>query len=209
MTETPDPTVAALAVQLAALRGQVRMLTRRLDQAGLKGDLDLAARFEELARTVAMRSTQHPPEVRPRRTGWIWTARHTRLSSPSFADGSTRCCAPTTAATNCVTGSQSHIHVIWEGSPPSPPMASHLQRPAPRPPPCPGVLRPLATRHHAPRQRIHSGMCRPVRPVAGACCTTGQHDDSGRARPPRQQARRCSAISPAHAGPAAPRSSRQ
>ena len=48
MTETPDPTVAALAVQLAALRGQVRMLTRRLDQAGLKGDLDLAARFEEL-----------------------------------------------------------------------------------------------------------------------------------------------------------------
>jgi hypothetical protein len=29
------------------------MLTRRLDQAGLKGDLDLAARFEELARTVA------------------------------------------------------------------------------------------------------------------------------------------------------------
>jgi hypothetical protein len=29
------------------------MLTRRLDQAGLKGDLDLAARFEELACTVA------------------------------------------------------------------------------------------------------------------------------------------------------------
>ncbi|HTP14731.1 MAG TPA: hypothetical protein VMK13_02715 [Streptosporangiaceae bacterium] len=53
MTETPDPTVAAMAIQLAALRGQVRILTRRLDQAGLKGDLDLAGRFEALARTVA------------------------------------------------------------------------------------------------------------------------------------------------------------
>jgi hypothetical protein len=53
MTEPPDSSVAALAVQLAALRGQVRMLSRRLDQAGIKGDLDLVARFEELARTVA------------------------------------------------------------------------------------------------------------------------------------------------------------
>ena len=35
-----------------AVRGQVRMLKRRLDQAGLTGDLDLAARFEELARTI-------------------------------------------------------------------------------------------------------------------------------------------------------------
>lgn len=29
------------------------MLNRRLDQVSLKGDLDLAARFEELAKTVA------------------------------------------------------------------------------------------------------------------------------------------------------------
>jgi len=34
------------------LRGQVRMLNGRLDQAGLTGDLDLAARFEKPARTV-------------------------------------------------------------------------------------------------------------------------------------------------------------
>jgi hypothetical protein len=46
-------TVAALAVQIAALRGQVSLINKRLDQAGLKGDLGLAARFEELARTVA------------------------------------------------------------------------------------------------------------------------------------------------------------
>jgi len=53
VTQTPESAIAALAVQFAALRGQVRMLNRRLDQAGLTGDLDLAARFEELARTVA------------------------------------------------------------------------------------------------------------------------------------------------------------
>jgi hypothetical protein len=45
--------LAALAVQVAALRGQIAMINQRLDQAGLCGDLDLAARFEELAQTVA------------------------------------------------------------------------------------------------------------------------------------------------------------
>ena len=45
--------LAALAAQVAALRGQIAMINQRLDQAGLRGDLDLAARFEELARTVA------------------------------------------------------------------------------------------------------------------------------------------------------------
>ena len=45
--------LAALAVQVAALRGQIAQVNQRLDQAGLRGDLDLAARFEELARAVA------------------------------------------------------------------------------------------------------------------------------------------------------------
>ena len=45
--------LAALAVQVAALRGQIAMNNQRLDQAGLRGDLDLAARFEALAQTVA------------------------------------------------------------------------------------------------------------------------------------------------------------
>jgi hypothetical protein len=35
--------LAALAVQVAALRGQVAMISQRLDRAGLRGDLDLAA----------------------------------------------------------------------------------------------------------------------------------------------------------------------
>ena len=45
--------LAALAVQVAALRGQITQINERLDRAGLHGDLDLVARFEELARTVA------------------------------------------------------------------------------------------------------------------------------------------------------------
>jgi hypothetical protein len=45
--------LAALAVQVAALRGQVTLINERLDRAGLRGDLDLAARFEDLAQTVA------------------------------------------------------------------------------------------------------------------------------------------------------------
>ena len=45
--------LAALAVQVAAMRGQVTLINQRLGQAGLRGDLDLGARFEELAQTVA------------------------------------------------------------------------------------------------------------------------------------------------------------
>lgn len=45
--------LAALAAQVAALRGQVTQINDRLDRAGLRGELDLVARFEELARTVA------------------------------------------------------------------------------------------------------------------------------------------------------------
>jgi len=54
----PSPRVlgdslAALAAQVAALRGQVHAINARLDQAGLDADLNLAARFEDLAQTVA------------------------------------------------------------------------------------------------------------------------------------------------------------
>jgi hypothetical protein len=41
-----------LAVQVAALRGQVRLINDRLDNAGLTEHLNLADRFAELARTV-------------------------------------------------------------------------------------------------------------------------------------------------------------
>ena len=45
--------LAALAARLADLRGQVRAVNARLDQAGLRADVNLAARFEDLAQTVA------------------------------------------------------------------------------------------------------------------------------------------------------------
>jgi hypothetical protein len=45
--------LAALAAQVAALRGQVRAINERLDQAGLRAEVNLADRFEDLARTVA------------------------------------------------------------------------------------------------------------------------------------------------------------
>ena len=51
--EALGESLSALAVQIADLRGQVAQVNQRLDRAGLHGDLDLVARFEELARTVA------------------------------------------------------------------------------------------------------------------------------------------------------------
>ena len=44
--------LAALAAQLADLRGEIRAINERLDQAGLRADPNLAARFEDLAQTV-------------------------------------------------------------------------------------------------------------------------------------------------------------
>jgi len=54
----PSPRVlseslAALAAQVADLRGQIRAINGRLDQAGLHAGLNLAARFEDLAQIVA------------------------------------------------------------------------------------------------------------------------------------------------------------
>ena len=40
-------------MQVADLRGQVRDINERLDQAGIRAGLDLAAQFEDLAQTVA------------------------------------------------------------------------------------------------------------------------------------------------------------
>jgi hypothetical protein len=51
-SEAAGETLAALAAQVADLRGQVALIGERLTAAGLTGDLNLAARFEELAQTV-------------------------------------------------------------------------------------------------------------------------------------------------------------
>jgi hypothetical protein len=74
MTNPPEPspsadTTAALAVQVAALRGQVRLIFARLDKAGLTGDLNLAGQFAELARTVT-EALDSPPRG-PAAPHWI------------------------------------------------------------------------------------------------------------------------------------------
>ena len=48
-THALGESLAALAAQVADLRGQVAQVNQRLDRAGLRGDLNLVARFEELA----------------------------------------------------------------------------------------------------------------------------------------------------------------
>jgi hypothetical protein len=99
-------TIAALAVQVAALRGQVSLINKRLDHAGLKGDLDLAARFEELSQAVAdaldaaaphgpaaLRWDDMDAETRRARladlAGWVRT-----VLLPGYADCELRDCWP-------------------------------------------------------------------------------------------------------------------
>jgi hypothetical protein len=74
MTSPPEPapaeaTAAALAVQVAALRGQVRLIFARLDKAGITGDLNLADRLADLARAVTQ-ALDSPPRG-PAAPYWI------------------------------------------------------------------------------------------------------------------------------------------
>jgi hypothetical protein len=68
--------LAALAAQVAALRGQVCAINERLDQAGLRDGLDLAARFEELAQTVTGTLEAAAPRS-PAAPSWIGLDRDT------------------------------------------------------------------------------------------------------------------------------------
>ncbi len=106
--------LAALAGQVAALRGQIAVINERLDRAGLRGDLDLAARFEELARTVADALDAAAPRG-PAAPYWIgpdrqaYTAQLAALQQwadivlrQQYRGYELRDCWP------------SHIHAIWE-----------------------------------------------------------------------------------------------
>ncbi len=106
--------LAALAAQVAELRGQVRALHERLDQAGLHADLNLAARFEDLAQTVADALDAAAPRG-PAAPYWIGLDRdtyHAQLADlcrwadtvlrPHYGGYELRECWPR------------HIHVIWE-----------------------------------------------------------------------------------------------
>jgi len=106
--------LAALAVQVAVLRGQVTLINQRLDRAGLRGDLDLAARFEVLAQTVAGALDAAAPRGRAAPC-WIgldrqaYTAQLAELRQ--WADTVLRQQYGGYELRDCWTG---HIHAIWE-----------------------------------------------------------------------------------------------
>jgi hypothetical protein len=106
--------LAALAAQLADLRGQIRAIHARLDQAGLRGDLDLAARFEELAQTVAGALDTAAPRG-PAAPYWIGLDRDTyatRLAElRRWADTVLRQHYGGYELRDCW---PRHIHAIWE-----------------------------------------------------------------------------------------------
>jgi hypothetical protein len=121
MTAPAEPTpqalsegLAALDMQVAALRGQISLINARLDQAGLLGDVNLAARFEDLAQTVADALDTASPRG-PAAPYWIGLDRDTyttqladlrrwadTLLGQHYGGYELRECWP------------SHIHAIWE-----------------------------------------------------------------------------------------------
>jgi len=106
--------LAALAAQLAELRSQIRTMNERLDQAGLRDGLNLAARFEELAQTVAGALEAAAPRG-PAAPYWIGLDRdtyHARLAElRRWADTVLRQHYGGYELRDCW---PRHLHAIWE-----------------------------------------------------------------------------------------------
>ena len=144
--------LAALAAQVAAQRSQVTLLSQRLDRAGITGDLNLAARFEELAQTAADALDAAAPRG-PAAPCWIGLDRQAYAAQldelRQWVDAVLRQHYGGYELRDCWPG---HIHAVWELSTLA--AAWHHAYGGPRP----GVLRPLAARHHAPYRPHHPGM---------------------------------------------------
>jgi hypothetical protein len=106
--------LAALAAQIADLRVQIRALNERLDRAGLHTDLNLAARFEDLAQTVAAALDAAAPRG-PAAPYWIGLDRdtyHAQLADlRRWADTVLRQHYGGYELSECW---PRHIHAIWE-----------------------------------------------------------------------------------------------
>ena len=155
--------LAALAAQVADLRGQIRAINERLDQAGLHAGLNLAARFEELAQTVADALEAAAPRG-PAAPYWIGLDRdtyHAQLADlRRWADTVLRQhYGGYELARLLAPPHPRHLGTVHPGRR----MAPHLRRDTPRPGPGPGVLRPVAARHHAPHHRHHPQLHAAVR----------------------------------------------
>jgi hypothetical protein len=106
--------LAALAGQVADLRDQIHAINSRLNSCGLRDDLNLAVRFEELAQTVAGTLEAAAPRG-PAAPSWIGLDRdtyHARLADlrrwadtvlrQQYGGYELRDCWPR------------HVHAIWE-----------------------------------------------------------------------------------------------
>jgi len=106
--------LAALAAQLADLRGEIRGINERLDQAGLRADLNLADRFEDLAQTVVEALDAAAPRG-PAAPYWIGLDRdtyHARLADlRQWADTVLRQHYGGYELRDCW---PRHIHAVWE-----------------------------------------------------------------------------------------------
>ena len=150
--------LAALAVQVADLRGQVRAINERLDQAGLRAGLNLAARFEDLAQTVADALDAAAPRG-PAAPYWIGLDRdtyHARLAElRQWADTVLSPALRRLRAAGLLAPPHPRrLGTVYPGRR----VAPYLQRQPLRPGPGPGVLRPVAACHDAPHHRHHRRM---------------------------------------------------
>ena len=106
--------LAALAVQVAALRGQIHAINQRLDQAGIHADLNLADRFDQLAQAVADALDTAGPRG-PAAPYWIGLdpdTYHARLADlQRWADTVLRQHYGSYELADCW---PRHIHAIWE-----------------------------------------------------------------------------------------------
>jgi hypothetical protein len=106
--------LAALAGQVADLRDQIHAINSRLDSAGLRDDLNLAARFEDLAQTVAGTLEAAAPRG-PAAPYWIGLDRdtyHARLADlRRWADTVLRQHYGGYELRDCW---PRHLHAVWE-----------------------------------------------------------------------------------------------
>jgi hypothetical protein len=106
--------LAALAAQVADLRSQVALISQRLDRAGIRDDVDLVARFEELAGTVATALDAIAPRG-PAAPSWIGLDHdtyHARLAElRRWADTVLRQHYGGYELRDCW---PRHIHAVWE-----------------------------------------------------------------------------------------------
>ena len=106
--------LAALAAQLADLRSEIRAINTQLDQAGLRADLNLPARFEDLAQRVADALDAAAPRG-PAAPYWIGLDRDTyaaRLADlRRWADSVLRRHYGGYELRDCW---PRHIHAVWE-----------------------------------------------------------------------------------------------